>query len=639
MASRRAELWERVSYRIDQLMAWNPVVKVLALFVGSLTLVVLGAAVFNLVVTTEGVDFFSSMWSSWSFVVDPAAHTGEEEAAGRWVGLVVSVGGLIVFALLIGLVSEGLAEKMDDLKAGRSRVVEQGHTVIVGWNERMMPLLQQLILANESEGGGAIAVLADRDKGEMEEQIKESIDDYRGTRIVCRQGSSFELNQLQKVSLEQARAVVVLSPEMPPDEADMHTLRAVLALNLASGRYRDAGRTAAGPQVVAEVADEDNRHLVELAGKGQITPVVGHDFIGRLMIQSARQDGLAHTLNSLLDFDGNEFYLKAWPELDGKSYGHARRCFPAAVLAGVRRADPAAEPRLLINPSDALVIEPGDELLCLAEDDNSYAPATPVAASSVALPDWAPPEQHPEHILFCNWRRDLEDIVVELDRFVAPGSTLTIMAELPIEERAQRLADSGIGELENLSLQHAVGSPVRKADIKALGVEQFDSVIVLADEAFESAPQEADLCALVTLLLIRDLRSRSNKPALSLISEIGDPRTKLLVAVAQISDYVVSSELISKYLAQMAEHAVLRELWDELLSAGGTEVYLKDIARYVEPDEPINFWQLADRARERGETLLGWRRGDAIEPLLNPTDKTERLRFAKGDKAVVIATD
>jgi hypothetical protein len=54
--------------------------------------------------------------------------------------------------------------------------------------------------------------------------------------------------------------------------------------------------------VVVEMSDLDNEQLVKLVGGDLVETVVAHDVIGRLMIQCARQPGLAQvrSLNSLL---------------------------------------------------------------------------------------------------------------------------------------------------------------------------------------------------------------------------------------------------------------------------------------------------------------------------------------------------
>ena len=48
----------------------------------------------------------------------------------------------------------------------------------------------------------------------------------------------------------------------------------------------------------------DNEPLVRMVGGSAVETVVSHDIIGRLMIQCARQPGLATVWEQLMGFDG-----------------------------------------------------------------------------------------------------------------------------------------------------------------------------------------------------------------------------------------------------------------------------------------------------------------------------------------------
>ena len=96
--------------------------------------------------------------------------------------------------------------------------------------------------------------------------------------------------------------------------------------------------------------------------------LVAHDAIGRLMLQCARQPGLAHVWENLLGFEGHEFYMKNWPELRGRTFGETLYCFPEAVVCGIRTAGG----RVCLNVDDNYIIDEKDEILVIAEDDDSY---------------------------------------------------------------------------------------------------------------------------------------------------------------------------------------------------------------------------------------------------------------------------
>ena len=56
--------------------------------------------------------------------------------------------------------------------------------------------------------------------------------------------------------------------------------------------------------IVAEVCDLDNEPLVKMVGVEHVQTVVSHDIIGRLMIQCARQHGLASVWQNIMGFEG-----------------------------------------------------------------------------------------------------------------------------------------------------------------------------------------------------------------------------------------------------------------------------------------------------------------------------------------------
>ena len=90
--------------------------------------------------------------------------------------------------------------------------------------------------------------------------------------------------------------------------------------------------------------------------------VVGHDVLGRLMVQCLRQQGLAVVLSKLLGFDGCEFYTQEWPTLVGRAYGEVMFSFRAACPVGIKRAEGN---KIILNPPFDAVLAPGDKVHCM----------------------------------------------------------------------------------------------------------------------------------------------------------------------------------------------------------------------------------------------------------------------------------
>lgn len=190
-----------------------------------------------------------AIWNSWTWVADAGTHVDTPEGMVRVVAFMLTLGGMLVFALLVGIVADEISNRVDELKKGRTRVLEKNHIVVLNWSNKMLPLLRELAMANESAGGVCIAVLSARPKEEMEDEIQGADLDLLGSRVVCRSGDPAVTSDLAQVSPQRARAVVILSnAEMDPDDADAKSLRAVLSLNLllSLGPKKRAGARPSG---------------------------------------------------------------------------------------------------------------------------------------------------------------------------------------------------------------------------------------------------------------------------------------------------------------------------------------------------------------------------------------------------------
>lgn len=402
---------------------------------------------------------------------------------------------------------------------------------------------------------------------------------------------------------------------------------------------------------------------MKLVGGEIIETVVAHDVIGRFMIQCALQPGLAQIWEEILGFENCEFYIKRWKQLDGKRFGDVLISFPDAIPCGVKVS--ADGGKIILNPDDDYVLRIGDEVLLIAEDDDAYAPGPVPQVQGGRCPTLDDPPKNPQKILFCGWRRDIDDMIRVLETFLAPGSELWMFSEVPIKEREKKLIDAGlnISNLKNVELVHREGNDVTRRHLESLPVEIFDSILILAEESVEDSVGQSDSISLATLLLIRDIQSKrlpckeiestlrpstvprsrswiqemqqaSNKSII--ISEILDSRTRNLVSVSKISDYVLSNELVSAALAVVTEDRRINHVIEELFAADGNEMCVKPAIFYLSDGEELCFYDLMLRARQRKEIVIGYRIAEADRAVINPSHKLRRRRWSVNDVIIVI---
>ena len=79
-------------------------------------------------------------------------------------------------------------------------VLETNHTLVLGWSTQIFTILNELMAANENQPNARIVILADKDKVEMEDEIRERVEVKGKTRIICRNGSPIDPNDLEIAS-------------------------------------------------------------------------------------------------------------------------------------------------------------------------------------------------------------------------------------------------------------------------------------------------------------------------------------------------------------------------------------------------------------------------------------------------------
>lgn len=607
-------------------------------------------------VATKNV-YIEGIWAAWTFMADPGTHADVQTRPQRILGATIGLAGILFFAAILGITVDMITEKMDSLRQGKSKIIETGHTLILGWTEKTFHIVEELVEANSSEGGGVIAILAPESKERMEEELKIQVPVFRrrGTRVVVRTGSPLVVNDLIRVSVHMAKAVIILAGTGEADRADADTLRSMLTL-----RNMFQASSAMRGYVVAEVRDIDNEPLVKMVGGDSVETLVSHDMIGRLMLMSVRQPGLAKVYEALLGFEGDEFYMSEWKELQGKKWQDLIGVFVDAVPIGILSADGY----VTLNPFKDHILQAQDQVIVIAQDNDTYKPQAPVIVEAGTPPSKQEPQKKREIILFCGWRRDVRDILQQLDKLVDPGSEVHMMTHsVPVEKRNERLHEDGfdVDDLNNIRLVHHYGNTSVRRKLEALPLQSYSSCMIFADQMFEADTMHADSHSLATLLLIRNIQairaahqdqscSSTQAPELMavqeqhcpMICEILDPHTQKTIAesdhLSLASDFCQSNRLIAQVMTMIAEERTVKLLLVELLSSSGVCIHVVHPGRYVRPGEVISFWALAKRALLFfNETVIGYQlRNSTAGTILNPAHKEKPYVWDKYDFAILL---
>ncbi|MBX3100188.1 MAG: hypothetical protein KF761_11490 [Salinibacterium sp.] len=617
---------ERFRYWFDNWMAKGTIALIALLGIATVVLVLV---VFGLVqlftlfgqypnddANTNPLD---TLWGNLMRTLDPGTMGGDTNWVFRVFMLIITIGGLVIVASLIGIISGAFDSKVEDLRKGRSKVLESDHTLILGWSPKVFPIISELVIANESRGKAFIVVLADKDKVEMEDEIFAKVGKTGKTRVICRTGDPMDLADLDVVNPYSARSIILLAPEGSPDP-DSDIIKTALALT------NNPRRNPEPYHIVGEIADEANLEAAHLVGRDEAHWVLGSDLIGRITVQSCRQSGLSVVYSELLDFDGDEIYFTDQPSLYGATYFETQLRFVDSTVIGIVKAGVVQ-----LNCTDDALYEAGDLLIVIAEDDSTIRLAAAGVPDAASVSTAKTPKATPERTLVLGYNSGLPGMLRELNEYVTAGSVATVLADVD---------EPTFPTFSNLSVEFKRGDSTNRATLDGLDVGSYEHIIVLAyRDTLDS--QRADSKTLITLLQLRDMEERTNTD-LNIVSEMLDDRNRELAEVTNADDFIVSDKLISLMLSQVSENKTLTAVFQTLFDPDGAEVYLSPAELYIAEGANVDFYTVLEAARRRGETAIGYRiaanahsSADAYGVHVNPK-KNEKVTFHAGDKVIVV---
>jgi Trk K+ transport system NAD-binding subunit len=543
--------------------------------------------------------------------------------------LFTTFGGVFIFSALIGVLNNGFTAIVEGLRRGRSPVIEHGHTVLLGWSPKIATLLRELSIATANQRDACVVILADRDKVEMDDELRGVAGDSK-LRVVSRRGNPMDLGDLQLACLSTCKAVLVLQPDgCDAAVADAMVLKTLMAI------AKTASQTPI--HVVAEMQDEATEQVARIVSGPEAALVVAPPLISRLLVQTGRQSGLSIIYTELLDFGGVEIYVRPQPELTGKRFRDGVFAYDDSTLLGVFTADK----QVLLRPDSERRFEPGDQVIAISEDDDTVVlngqPQQYAAEHVVARPPST--TRNRERTLVLGAGERIVRVLRELDSYVAPGSETLVIGGAPWIDAFDPAA---LG-LANSVVERRPGDITRRELLDALAVDSFDYILVLSET--EGRTQElADARTMITLLHLRDILRKAGK-RVPITSEILEIANRDLATVAEADDFIVSNTLVSLLLSQLSENQHLVHVFDELFSPRGSEIYLRPAQEYVALDVELPFAAVVEAGLRRNELVIGLRQAahgrdekKSFGVVLNPR-KRDHYRLTAGDKIVVLAAD
>jgi len=617
----------------------------------------------------EFSSFSDAIWWAFLRLSDPGYLGDDEGVFVRGVSTLLTVTGYVVFlGSLVAIMTQWLNATMARLESGLTPVTRNDHVVILGWTNRTVAIVEELLL---SQGRvrrflklhGArdlhIVILCEEVTPSLRQDLREQLGSlWDEKRITLRSGNPLRVEHLERVDFLNAAVILLPGSDLtalPGAGFDTRTIKTLLSISAAA----EAEGADSPPLLVAEVFDARKLPVARRAYRGPIELIASDTAIVRLIAQNLRHPGLSFVYTELLSQgSGNEIYLPDGSPFVGAPWEEASGAFPGGVVLGVvRTVDSRVQPYL--NPPPGFRIEAGDRVIVMAKSSAESdpilgpPPPSPLAGDMEWGPQLAPPVgQRHRRVLVLGWSQKVAALLREFSTY--PDTTFEVdhFGSTPIETRETTLRRLGLLNLERVRVRLLEGDYTVPSELLAVDPLGYDHIVLLGSDWVPS-DEESDARTILGALLLQELSSR-DKGSATIVAELMDPENVSLLNRGGI-EVLVTPVLISHVLAQVALRRELRVVFDELFTAGGAEIVFRPPADYGLTGE-ATFDEIRRAAWRHGEVALGVqlppRQDPSPLPLevggqrpslpgalhLNP-DRTRRWELGSGFRVAALTTE
>lgn len=606
-----------IKYRFDNIMS-RGTIALIGLLCGATALLVCVAGLICLIIGVEA-GIGETIWLSFMHALDPGTITTDTLENIPYVALqtLVTICGIFISSILIGIISSGLERKLTNLRKGTSIVIEDGHTVILGFNDNIYTLINELIGANENQKDGCIVVVGEEEKEVMEDAISARFPDTKTTRIICRSGSPCEPHILERCSAETSKSIII------NEYNDPQSIKIILAL---TAYLKDKELTHPNLYFTVAINDAQNVEAARIAGEGRAEVIFANDAISRIIAHTCRQPGLSQVLVELFDYDGDELYFEDVKELRGLTFKETLNRFDKAVVFGIRN-----DSGTYMNPPMDTVITENDKLILLEDDDGSFeVTGIPVIEEEMIVKEI--PERkinETDDLLVLGSNLMLPSILKEYDCYVDDGTRVVIVTEEDLDLSQENY--------RHISPEIRVETNVNRRRMEELLTEDLDNVLILSNKELDA--EEADARTLLSLIYLWDI-IKKRKHRVSITSEMRRTVNQRLATQSRSDDFVIGSNIVNLLMTQIAENRELTALFEDILDEEGSELYMKPMENYIQLNVPVDFYTITESASRQSHIAVGYKKIIDGEMLIvtNPSKK-EKVTFVEGDLLIVVAED
>ena len=616
------KLLEKLNYQIDKIITKGSFTLIIALSLFVVFIIFVLTSVIWLLGSNPNESFLDQLWIYFN------TGFGRQAAQGNWVYRIITflLGLIALFfsSIIIGSIATSINSKLNDLRQGKSKVLESNHTIILGWSESLYIIINELIEANKSQASGCIVVLGNKDNIDMQEEIRDKVSTDSVTEIIFRSGSMTSPEDLSRLNIGSAKSIIINIDD------DIEVVKTILAI------FKDKKVQERAIPIACKINDSSNLAVAQIAGQGLVKFIPVYSFLGRIDAQACLQPGIAEVLLDLLDFAGSEVYFHKEDTLVGRKYMDAVLAYDNCSVVGLIKNH-----KVLINPPSTTLIGDLDQLVIIALDDDEIIISDTHQANikGISLNETEVTADVAKNLHILGWNNAAPIILDDLIGYLPEQSKITISSRsAEVEKYLNQL------ELKkDIRFKNHNGDIRNKDFLESINIAGATNVLLLSSSFYEDH-ESADAATLFSLINLRAIRNENNAN-FTILSEVLNSKNSDLISVEKSDDFVMSERIINLMLAQLSENPDLDSFFNELMQPNGSEIYFRPVSRYVDLSNEVTFKEISSIALHNGETAIGYRLNHHVKDkshnygiCINP-NKIDTIKFDAKDQIIVFSLD
>lgn len=195
------------------------------------------------------------------------------------------------------------------LRQGHSRVIEDGHTLVLGWNRKARIIIGEY--ADHVLDGSRVDVIINNPSDEVRAEIEELDSALEPVAVNLIEQDPMQIETLLAAEPRKRNNIIILSgrkddeEEIDPEKGDAETILTLLLLRRIFEDHPDETVTT---RLITEVMDSANQGLISRAGVEDF--IISNRLVSMMLAQVSEEADIKLVYDDPFAEEGSEIYLK-----------------------------------------------------------------------------------------------------------------------------------------------------------------------------------------------------------------------------------------------------------------------------------------------------------------------------------------